>query len=79
MNYSIAQLLYMGMKIQSAVAINDRLLLVYSLAETSYYFSIIDVARRAYTCDTSFPCANSAKFMGVAAIKRVTESERNYE
>ena len=79
MHYSIEQLSDMSLKIQSVVGINGQLLLVYSLAATSYYFSIVDVAKTAYTCDTSFPCANSAKFMGVAAIKRVTESERNYD
>ena len=77
MNYSIEQSPDMGMKIQSVVGINGQLLLVYSLAETSYYFSIVDGTGKSSTCDTSFPSANSAKFMGVAAIKRVTESERN--
>ncbi len=79
MNYSIEQLSDMGMKIWSVVGINDRLLLIYSLAETSYYFSIVNVVGRTYTCDTNFPCANSAKYMGVAAIKRVAESEVNYD
>ena len=79
MHYSIEQLSDMSLKIQSVVGINGQLLLVYSLAATWYYFSIVNVVQMVYTCDTSFPCANSAKFMGIAAIKRGTESERNYE
>ena len=77
MNYSIKQFSDKEMKIQSIVGINGQLLLVYSLAETSYYFSIVDRTEKSSTCDTSFPSANSAKFMGVAAIKCLMESERN--
>ncbi len=79
MNYSIEQLSDRGIKIQSLVSTNGQLLLVYSLSATSYYFSIVDVNGKSSTCDTSFPSANSAKFMGVTAIKRVTKSERNYK
>ena len=77
MNYSIEQFSDKRMKIQSIVGIKDKLLLVYSLAETSYYFSIVDGTGKSSTCDTSFPSGNSAKFMGLAAIKCMMESERN--
>ena len=77
MNYSIKQFSDKEMKIQLVVGINSQLLLVYSLAKTSYYFSIVDGTGKSSTCDTSFPSANSAKFMGVAAIKQMTESECN--
>ena len=68
-----------GMKIQSVVGINGHTLLVYCCANTSYRFSVVDLTGKSYTCDTSFPSADSAKFMGVAAIEHVMESEGDYK
>ena len=77
MNYSIEQFSDKEMKIQSIIGIKDKLMLVFSLAETSYYFSIVDGTGKSSTCDTNFPSANSAKFMGLAAIKSMMEIENN--
>lgn len=60
----------MQLKIDTLIAVNNCILVIYSCSERKYRFSVASQQGKAYTCESTFPTGRAAKSMGIAVVER---------